>query len=183
MVLDAGGGRDPSPYTKSVGLGRDGAVYAVAGSSGQISGGPLNHPAMFISLNLLGSLVVDIVTNRMDVSFLDNTATVRDYFTITKDGTVSAAPAAPDNLSATALSSTLIRLQWVDNATDEDGFEIERSVNGAAFALIATVPADRLDFTDSGLSRNTRYYYRVRAFSPGGSSGYSNVANAKTRAR
>ena len=47
-----------------------GAVYTVAGSSGQISGGSLNHPAMFISLNVLGSLVLDFETNRLDVSFL-----------------------------------------------------------------------------------------------------------------
>ena len=37
----------------------------MAGSSGQISGGTLNHPAMFISLNVLGSLVLDVHGNTM----------------------------------------------------------------------------------------------------------------------
>mgnify|MGYP000311210958 CR=1 FL=1 len=32
----------------------------ITGSSGQIAGGALNHPAMARSLNLLGSLVIDV---------------------------------------------------------------------------------------------------------------------------
>ncbi|NIQ19604.1 MAG: hypothetical protein GTN95_05275, partial [Gammaproteobacteria bacterium] len=63
MQIDAGDG-DPNgdgAYTKP-GPGpmpNGGAVYAVAGSAGQISGGPLNHPAIFVSLNVLGSMVLD----------------------------------------------------------------------------------------------------------------------------
>ena len=138
---------------------------------------------MYISLNVLGSLVVDVVDNRMDVTFLDNTATVRDTFAIVKSGTVFTGPAAPINLSAVALNASQVRLQWSDQSNNEDGFEIERSPDGNLFALIATVPANTTMYTDNGLSRNTRYYYRVRAFNGGGSSAYSNVANTKTRAR
>jgi acid phosphatase type 7 len=183
MILDGGSGRDPSPYTKSVNVGHDGAVYAVAGSSGTTSGGPLNHPAMFLSLNLLGSLVVDVADNRMDVSFLDNTATVRDSFAIVKSGTVFNGPAAPANLTATAVTANEIRLQWSDLSSNEEGFEIERSRDGTSFTLVASAAANTAVYTDSGLSRNTRYYYRIRAFNGGGSSGYSNTASAKTRAR
>jgi hypothetical protein len=35
-------------------------------------------------------------------------------------------------------------------------------------------------FPDTGLSRNTWYRYRVRAFNASGNSGYSNIAQAKT---
>jgi acid phosphatase type 7 len=85
MIKDGGSGRDPNPYEKPPGNGgRHGTVYTVAGSSGQISGGPLNHPAMYISLNVLGSLVIDVVTNHMDVSFIDNTGAVRDTFAVQK---------------------------------------------------------------------------------------------------
>jgi hypothetical protein len=65
----------------------EGAVYTVAGSSGQASGGTLNHPAMFISLNLLGSMVLDVNDLRLDAKFIDSTGTVRDYFTIDKGST------------------------------------------------------------------------------------------------
>jgi hypothetical protein len=56
----------------------------VAGSSGKISGGSLDHPAMFISMNSLGSMVLDISGNRLDARFLDSTGSVKDEFTIIK---------------------------------------------------------------------------------------------------
>ncbi|HWN94115.1 MAG TPA: metallophosphoesterase family protein [Methylomirabilota bacterium] len=65
---------------------REGAVYVVAGSSGQISGGRLQHPVKAISLNVLGSLVLDIDGHRLDATFIDDKAVVRDYFTIIKGG-------------------------------------------------------------------------------------------------
>ena len=67
----------PSPHL--------GAVYAVLGSSGHTSGGALNHPAMFVSLNVLGSLVLDVTGNRLDATFLDSIGGIRDTFTIFKD--------------------------------------------------------------------------------------------------
>jgi hypothetical protein len=68
--------RGPAPH--------EGAVYVVAGSSGQISGGGLQHPAMCLSLNTLGSLVLDFDGPRLDATFIDDKAVVRDYFTIRK---------------------------------------------------------------------------------------------------
>src|SRR5678815_3230941 len=127
-IIDGGSGRDPAPYVKPAGAASHaGAVYAVAGSSGQTSGGPLNHPAMYISLNVLGSMIVDVVTNRMNVTFLDNTATVRDIFSVVKPATVAPVPAAPNNLVASAVSGSQINLSWSDNAVNEDGFEVEQS--------------------------------------------------------
>jgi len=63
---------------------REGAVYVVAGSSGQVSGGTLQHSAMCLSLNVLGSLVLDFDGPRLDATFIDDKAQVRDYFTILK---------------------------------------------------------------------------------------------------
>lgn len=62
----------------------EGAVYLVAGSSGQASGGPLNHPAMFLSLNKLGSLILDVDGPVLDATFLNEKGQVRDYFTMRK---------------------------------------------------------------------------------------------------
>jgi hypothetical protein len=135
---------------------------------------------MFVSLNLLGSLVVDVVTNRMDVRFLDNTAVARDTFSIVKPATVSNGPAAPSALAALAVSPTQINLGWTDNSSNEDGFEVERALNGGSFALIATLGPNVTSFSDTGLRPNKRYFYRVRAFNADGSSAYSNTDDAKT---
>ncbi len=61
-----------------------GAVYTVAGSSGQTSGGTLDHPAMMLSLNVLGSLVLDVNGDRLDATFLDDLGVARDSFAIVK---------------------------------------------------------------------------------------------------
>ncbi len=85
LTIDGGDGREDGDgvYTKFA-APRQGAVYTVAGSSGKISGGSLDHPAKYISFNLHGSVVLDIVGNRMDSIFLDKTGVVRDWFSIVK---------------------------------------------------------------------------------------------------
>ena len=85
MILDGGDGREAGDgaYTKNF-APNDGAVYAVAGSSGKTSGGSLDHPAMYISWNLLGSMILDIDGSRLDAVFLDSTGTEKDSFTILK---------------------------------------------------------------------------------------------------
>jgi hypothetical protein len=68
---------------------KDGTVYITAGSSGKISGGALNHPAMYTSLNELGSLVLELDNTRLDCTFLDDNGSSRDSFTIVKNPTYS----------------------------------------------------------------------------------------------
>ncbi len=82
MKMDPGDGRTngAGPYLKSTGTG---TVYTVAGNGGQATGGSLNHPAMFRSLNELGSLIIDVNSNRLDLQMLGPSA-VRDTFTIVK---------------------------------------------------------------------------------------------------
>jgi titin len=90
------------------------------------------------------------------------------------------APAAPSGLVATATSRTSIMLRWNDNSSNEQAFEIERSMNGKAYTRIATVAANTTSFTNTGLAGNKLYYYRVRAINQQGPSAYSNVASART---
>jgi hypothetical protein len=87
-VEDGGDGRPAGngAYEKPVlgPLPHAGSVYTVAGVSGQASGGPLDHPAMAVSWNVLGSLVLDVNGNRLDATFLDDLGGIRDTFTIVK---------------------------------------------------------------------------------------------------
>jgi hypothetical protein len=113
MKKDGGSGREEGSgtYVKPAGqTPRDGAVYAVAGSSGKIGGGSLDHPAMFVSLNVLGSMAIDIDDNRLDARFIDNTGAIRDYFTIVKGVATSpeiTTETLPDGSIGAAYSATL----------------------------------------------------------------------------
>ncbi|MFN8354964.1 MAG: fibronectin type III domain-containing protein [Spirosomataceae bacterium] len=91
-------------------------------------------------------------------------------------------PRPPSNLVATAISSSQIDLAWTDNATDETGFEIERSPDGTTFTKIADVAANATTYQNTGLTASTRYWYRVRAKNSAGNSTYSNIADATTQA-
>ncbi len=96
MLVDQRDGRvhGAGAYVKAAGP-RQGTVYVVAGSSGMVQSGPMNHPAMAVSLLRLGSCVIDIDGDRLDAVFLDNSGRVADEFTIIKD---SALPATRQDL-------------------------------------------------------------------------------------
>lgn len=93
-------------------------------------------------------------------------------------------PAAPSNLSATAVSSSQIDLSWRDNSGNESGFRIERCAGSPTctnFAEIATVSSNVTKYSNAGLARRTTYRYRVRAYNTGGNSAYSNLKAATTK--
>jgi subtilisin family serine protease len=88
-------------------------------------------------------------------------------------------PAAPANLSATAVSSSQINLSWTDQSANETGFQIERKTGaGGAYAQIGTATANTMTHNDTGLAEGTAYFYRVRAVNGGGNSAFSNEASA-----
>ncbi len=92
-----------------------------------------------------------------------------------------AAPAAPTNLSAAAVSSSRIVLSWTDNATNEAGFKVERGTDGVVFSQIALLGANATTFSNTSLVADTTYYYRVRAYEGANHSEYSNAASAETQ--
>lgn len=62
-----------------------GTVYVVAGSSGSVSGSVIGvHPAMETSIRQMGSVVLDITGNRLDMVFLNKTGVILDSFSIVK---------------------------------------------------------------------------------------------------
>ncbi len=108
MLKDGGSGREggSGPYVKP-GAGpnpNQGAVYVVCGSSGWATpaytpGRYLNHPAMFIGLKQVGSLVLDVNGRRLDGKFLRNNGSIDDTFTILKGR-------APEALSLATFRTT-----------------------------------------------------------------------------
>ncbi len=97
---------------------------------------------------------------------------------------IASGPAAPASLTATAISSSSIILGWLDNSNNETNFRTERKLglctSANPWVPIATVLANVITFTNTALSANTAYSYRVMAYNTFGNSGYSNCASATT---
>ena len=96
---------------------------------------------------------------------------------------------APTNLTSTAGTTgrgghrrDFVHLSWTNNSTDADGNHIERCTGSGCsnFGEIATAGGNATTYTDNTVARGTAYSYRVRAHSPGGLSGYSNITTITT---
>ena len=86
---------------------------------------------------------------------------------------------APSNLS-TSVSVNNVNLSWSDNANNESGYQVERSLSSSdGYSLIATLGANANSYSDNSLADGI-YYYKVRAIGENNSvSSYSNIANAQ----
>lgn len=96
-------------------------------------------------------------------------------------GLILPPPAAPTNLSAVLAFGPLVNLNWTDNADNELGFVIERSVNGGAFQQLAALAPDAFEYVDA-IQPGATYIYQVYAANDAGRSGYSNAASVTTPA-
>jgi FtsP/CotA-like multicopper oxidase with cupredoxin domain/fibronectin type 3 domain-containing protein len=85
---------------------------------------------------------------------------------------VKTPPAAPTGLTAAQNSATTVVLNWTDNATNETGFQLYRSVNGGAFNLRATLGANVVTYLDAVSAGNT-YSYQLRAYNVAGNSAFA----------
>lgn len=95
------------------------------------------------------------------------------------------APTSPTNLAVTGLTRTSVTLTWTDRSTTETGFIIQRAANNQFTSNVASFTTgpntgNTATFTNTGLTPNTRYYYRVLAFNAGGNSAWSNFVRATT---
>ena len=81
-------------------------------------------------------------------------------------------PNAPTNLLLSIVSATSVQVRWTDRSTNETGYEVWRSVNGGAMALLTTLPSNTVSYLDGGVSAGNTYGYQVRAFNLAGPSAF-----------
>lgn len=85
MRKDGGSGREDESgaYQKRCQASHSGTIYVVAGTAA-LADEVAPHPAMYISLSIPGSMVLDVHGHRLDVKFIDVHGEVQDYFTLKK---------------------------------------------------------------------------------------------------
>lgn len=87
---------------------------------------------------------------------------------------------SPSGLAVSVVSNTQLNLSWTNGSTNEDGISIERSEDGVSYTEIYQTAAAATSYNNTGLTQNTNYYYRVRAFRGSVYSEYSDVVSAYT---
>ncbi|MGE5415456.1 MAG: stalk domain-containing protein [Acidobacteriota bacterium] len=98
---------------------------------------------------------------------------------LSKQVAIGIPPAAPTGLSANALTSTNVKLAWTDASNNETGFKIERKGSGM-FAQIAVTGGGATSYSDTGLTANNTYTYRVEAYNSFGESAYCSEVTVTT---
>ncbi|MFO7586767.1 MAG: S8 family serine peptidase [Gemmatimonadota bacterium] len=99
----------------------------------------------------------------------------------TQGGGTPTPPAAPTALDAVATGQSTIGLSWSDNASNETGYRVERSLGAGVFSAIANLGENQSSFGDSNLLAETEYCYRVFAVNGAGDSDPSNIDCATTQ--
>ena len=94
--------------------------------------------------------------------------------------TPEATPNAPSNLVASTPNARQVNLSWNNNSGNQTKIEIHRSENNDSFVEVGSIGGSSTTYTDQNLTPNKKYYYKVRALNNGGSSAFSNVAEATT---
>jgi hypothetical protein len=88
-------------------------------------------------------------------------------------------PRPPEDFRLTRQTNEAISLSWRDSSVNENGFVVERRAAGAPVRILSVARAHRaeartgdvLTFTDTGLTRDTVYCYRVKAYNENGHAG------------
>lgn len=102
-------------------------------------------------------------TNNTSNTSYNEVGRLNNSTNVVKTYTPSSSVSAPTGVTATALSSGSIRLNW-SNVTSNAGYRIERSLfsNFNEFVVVADVAKNNVTYTDSDVSPNTKYFYRLR---------------------
>ncbi|MBD2715770.1 T9SS type A sorting domain-containing protein [Microvirga sp. STR05] len=144
---------------------------------------PLTGGATYRPANSLANLLNDAATGNWTLSIADNNPSNGGQLTgwTLELCTLAEPPAAPASLTALLNGVTNNRanvdLIWLDNATNETGYQVERTGAGnTVYTLLATLPANSTYYADQISGANGNYCYRVRAISGAATSAYSNEA-------
>jgi hypothetical protein len=94
-----------------------------------------------------------------------------NYYNISTGGcqTANSRPVSPVSFACTQTDNTTMELGWDETDSDFTNYSVERGTAAAGpFTVVATgfptAPLGAVTITDTGLTKNTRYYYRFRTW-------------------
>lgn len=90
---------------------------------------------------------------------------------------VGGLPGRPINLAVVGSSNNPVTLTWIDDADNETGFLVQRSLNTTDWEDLAHPSPNATNYTDASALADTKYYYRVRAENSSGTSPFSNISS------
>ncbi len=89
-------------------------------------------------------------------------------------------PAAPSELRVIKFGRNALAIRWMNNAANATSVKVYRSINNLRYALIATLAPGVTTYTNTGLTANTTYFYKVYAYNTAGFSPPSNTLQTMT---
>ncbi len=138
-------------------------------ANGVSDGGYISGNGLYIAFSSTASnLVAGDTHNFCESDWIwpyDYNDNCRDVFVAQTPGT---GLDAPKSLTATALSQTAIRLNWVDGGPNETAYEIQVSSDGSNWDTTDSVPANTLTYNVAGLLPcGSTWHFRVRSYDAG----------------
>ena len=137
--VNGGDGRTDGSGAYQENVNEEGTVYIVTGSAGKISSMIGTHPAMYYSVSRLGSTILEVNGEQMDVKFLNSNGVIEDYLTILHNGIPTVNWTNPsDNTTFINLNA----IPFTASATDVDGTitKVEFFVNGISIGMDSSEP-------------------------------------------
>jgi hypothetical protein len=166
----------------ATGLYVDDATVTVSGGPTVKTDGNGYYVATLIPAAAAGTVHSTVASKSGMISQTNAGSTVLAGDVVRYDFILNQGLAAPGSLSATTVSTSQVNLAWIDNATNETGYVVSRSLTaGGPYADIATLAANSVGYTNTGLNSSTTYYYVTRATNASTASPNSNEAAATTQ--
>jgi len=79
-------------------------------------------------------------------------------------------PAAPTEFNAISIACDVIELTWIDNAYNEEYYDVKQVNTDGSTTLLASLPYNSTNYTVENLTGNTEYSFRLQAKNASGTS-------------
>lgn len=63
-----------------------------------------------------------------------------------------------------SINNSFLNIKWTDTNTNEDGYEVQRKVDGGSYTILTTLGTNTTGYTDSTVSTGHTYQYKITPF-------------------